>query len=75
MLTPLKELGTIHHTLILSGKPFAMGQRIKGEFIGEGGTYFGDVLFVGDGDAVVEIINHTRPSQFKKGERVRFIFQ
>lgn len=74
-LTPFKELGDIDHTIVVSGKRFVVGRTIKGEFFEEQATYFGNVEFVGENDAVVKIISHTKGSQFKTGQRVRYVFR
>lgn len=74
MLTPLKELGDIDHTFLFQEeKRVVVGQTFRGQFA-EGGTYCGTVEFVGDREAVVQVISHTYPSPVTKGQRVRFIF-
>jgi hypothetical protein len=75
MLTPFKELGDIAHTIFVHGKKFSVGTTHKGEFFDPPATYFCTVEFAGETDAVVQIISHTKGSQFKTGERVRFIFK
>lgn len=75
MSTPLKELGEIYHTVQLhTVTPMRLGQTVRGRFSDNDSTYFGEVKYATADDAVVEIISHTSPSDFRKGQRVHFLF-
>ena len=73
MLTPTKELGDFDHSLVIPFRRLSVGQTIRGDFYPDS-TYFADVEFVSDHDAIAAVISHTAGCPFKTGDKIRYIF-
>lgn len=72
-LTPIKELGDFDHSLVIPFRRLAVGQTVRGDFFPDS-TYFAEVEFVSDNDALAKVISHTDGCPFQTGQRIRLIF-